>query len=668
MRIASACAACLFALLALLTAGFTSAEPLDSPQQSTTGPVPPPGVAPKEKMALAPGGRAVIIDGVPGYLWRHGCGPTAVGMVIGYHDTHGFDAFIPGDASVQTREVDQAIASQRTPADPGHYEDYSLPLDDPSTGLLPDKSEAPPGDEHPHDCIADFMRTSWSVAPNYYGSSWSSDVEPAFESYAAYANPGFVSDSKGFAMSNGALSWEVFTREIDADRPMVFLVDSDGDGGTDHFVTVVGYLETPLHRYGCLDTWDPPDMIRWCDFAQMAPGRPWGIFAGWTFDPDATVYVDAAGGGDYLTIQEGIDAGVDGGDVFVLPGTYTGPLNRDLNPHGKALRITSLGGLEETIIDCQGLGRGFNFESEETASCVVDGFTIRDGVGVPGGGIRCYLRCSPTLRNLSIKDCVSTGAGGGIFCGLGSSPTISNVAIVGCSATWGGGGISFMSTTAELSGVTIFGCSSETYAGGIACSGAGSGPSIQNVIIAGCTSGAGLSCIDGASPMTTHSCAYGNAGGDSLCGGHSENLSVDPLFCDEATGDLTLRGGSPCLPAGNPWGVLIGAYGQGDCPTSVPDASPSRVTLLHPPYPNPSDSETTLAFELARPSVVEVQVHDLAGRLVRTLLSGTRLGEGPHTVSWDRRDDHGRDVSSGVYFCSVRCEGERAASRVVVFR
>ncbi len=102
-------------------------------------------------MALAPGARSVVIDGVPGYEWRHGCGPTAIGMVIGYHDTHGFDALIPGDASTQTSEVDQAIASERSPGDPGHYEDYSLPYDDEGTGLLADRSEDPPGDEHPDD-------------------------------------------------------------------------------------------------------------------------------------------------------------------------------------------------------------------------------------------------------------------------------------------------------------------------------------------------------------------------------------------------------------------------------------------------------------------------------------------------------------------------------------
>jgi hypothetical protein len=658
------------ALLALSAVGLTTAaESTDVPRQSTTGPVPPPGVAPKERMALPPGARSVVIPGVPAYLWRHGCGPTAIGMVIGYYDTHGFDALIPGDASTQTEEVDQAIASGRSPGDPGHYEDYSLPLDDGGTGLLDDKSELPQGDEHASDCIADFMRTSWSAAANYYGWSWSSDVEPALESYAAYANPDFDSDSQPYTMSDGTLSWARLTTEVDADRPMVFLVDSDGDGGTDHFVTVVGYAETPSQQYGCLDTWDPAGTIRWCDFLPMAYGRPWGVYKGWTFDPDTTILVDVAGSGDFLTIQDGIDAAVDGGRVLVLPGTYTGAENRDLDLHGKHISVTSQSGPAATIIDCQGLGRGFNFHTSENALCVVDGFTIRNGSGAGGGGIRCFVACSPTLRNLVIEDCASTANGGGIACASSAAPPVSNVAIIGCSATGSGGGIACTSASPTITNVTICGCSAGAYGGGIFCGGSTAArPTIENSIIAGSTSGAGLGCADGANPTTTHSCVYGNAGGDALCGTYSDNLSRDPLFCDEGGGDFTLRDDSPCLPDGNPWGVAMGAYGEGTCPTDVPSESWGEVAVLRPAYPNPSRSGTALAFDLVRSGDVQIQVHDAAGRVVRTLIRGSLLDAGPHTVAWDGRDDEGRDVASGIYFCSVRADGEKLTGKMVVIR
>ena len=33
---------------------------------------------------------STIIDNVPTYIWHRGCGPTALGMIIGYYDLHDF--------------------------------------------------------------------------------------------------------------------------------------------------------------------------------------------------------------------------------------------------------------------------------------------------------------------------------------------------------------------------------------------------------------------------------------------------------------------------------------------------------------------------------------------------------------------------------------------------
>lgn len=64
---------------------------------------------------------------------------------------------------------------------------------------------------------------------------------------------------------------------------MVFLVDTDGNGETDHFVTIVGYRDDGVQQYCCLDTWFPYDVVRWCNFATMQDEQPWGIYGGWTF-------------------------------------------------------------------------------------------------------------------------------------------------------------------------------------------------------------------------------------------------------------------------------------------------------------------------------------------------------------------------------------------------
>jgi PKD repeat protein len=243
--------------------------------QSTTGPQPPPGVDVPGNRSSSP--HAVVIPGVPAYDWHHGCGPTAAGMVIGYWDGRGFDALVPGSAATHTPAVSHMIASEG-PA--SNYTDYALPLDcDPY--LRPDKSEPPVGDEHPDDCVADFMKTSQSYHSNCYGWSWFSPVGPAMESYVHLVGPPAYHATSGKLYMGSSLTWDSFRAEIDAGRPLVLLVDTGGDGRTDHFVTAVGYdvVEDTL-LYGCRDTWH--SVIRWEEFAPMARGQPWGIWGGIT--------------------------------------------------------------------------------------------------------------------------------------------------------------------------------------------------------------------------------------------------------------------------------------------------------------------------------------------------------------------------------------------------
>jgi hypothetical protein len=242
----------------------TSKLPKDD-SYSTTGPVPPPGVVfQRATKALIPG---KVISGVPEYLWHHGCGPTAAGMAIGYYDELGHK-LVPGDPGTQTAAVNDAIASAE------HYNDYALPLDT-HGDIQPDRSEWPQGDEHQDNCVADYMRTSQSVLDMPYGWSRFSDVDDAFRGYVSQVSP-WVSMSVQNLMW-GDLTWDNFRAEIDADRPVVLLVDTTADGASDHFVTAIGYGDddgTPM--YACFDTWSFG--TGWYEFTQRTVGQPWGIY------------------------------------------------------------------------------------------------------------------------------------------------------------------------------------------------------------------------------------------------------------------------------------------------------------------------------------------------------------------------------------------------------
>jgi hypothetical protein len=265
-------------LFLLLWCGVALAQTPDAQSRyMPTGPAPEGGYIPYTHGTDARGEK--VIGDVPAYLWHHGCGPTAAGMVIGYWDMHGCPMLIPGDSSTQTNDVEQAIATGNGAGT--HYSDYSLPIDTWPDPILPDLSEPPAGDEHPSDCLADFMETSWSASSNYYGWAWFSDVDNSLVDYSNYANTTYGSSyiAASFSETWGDFTWEKFMAEIDINCPLVFLVDTDGDGGTDHFVTAIGYrddTDNDVKEYACLDTWGTG--IRWELFRAMGVGLEWGIY------------------------------------------------------------------------------------------------------------------------------------------------------------------------------------------------------------------------------------------------------------------------------------------------------------------------------------------------------------------------------------------------------
>jgi len=250
-------------------------------QKSTTGPTPPPNVVKQKSSGIdstfAAGGATQKVLGVPGYEWRHGCGPTAVGMVVGYYDVRGFDNLYDGSAASQTYAVNQGIASQRSSSNPGHYEDYSLPMDDTASQPIADKSQS--GGTHVADSIADYMHTSWSSDGLFYGWSYSDMISPALISYVKSKDSDYTVNSTEYDFDH--MPWNILTNEIDNDRPMIFLVDTNADGYTDHFVTVVGYrIYNGQNQYGCLDTWAPASEVRWSNFSKMKAGTSWGVWGG----------------------------------------------------------------------------------------------------------------------------------------------------------------------------------------------------------------------------------------------------------------------------------------------------------------------------------------------------------------------------------------------------
>jgi flagellar hook assembly protein FlgD len=60
-------------------------------------------------------------------------------------------------------------------------------------------------------------------------------------------------------------------------------------------------------------------------------------------------------------------------------------------------------------------------------------------------------------------------------------------------------------------------------------------------------------------------------------------------------------------------------------------------------------------------------IHDSAGRLVRTLVSGA-MAAGPHSLAWDARDESGARVPVGVYFTQLLAGSHREMNKLVVVK
>ncbi|GAB4376700.1 MAG: hypothetical protein Kow0042_23280 [Calditrichia bacterium] len=70
-------------------------------------------------------------------------------------------------------------------------------------------------------------------------------------------------------------------------------------------------------------------------------------------------------------------------------------------------------------------------------------------------------------------------------------------------------------------------------------------------------------------------------------------------------------------------------------------------------YPNPFNPSTTISFNLPSASEVMLQIFDITGRKVRTLLEG-QVAPGTHHVQWDGTDEVGQLVASGMYFYQLK--------------
>jgi hypothetical protein len=377
----------------------------------------------------------------------------------------------------------------------------------------------------------------------------------------------------------------------------------------------------------------------------------------------ATFYVDddncpGPGSGTeadpFCSIQLGINVASTGDTVQVAAGTYYENITMKggvvIQGAGQGVSIIDGGGTSSVVT-----------ASNVDSTAMLDGFTITNGVGDYGGGMYnsssspTVINCtflgnsayvgggmlnddsSPTVTNCTFSENSADDYGGGMY-NSSSSPTVTDCTFSENYADTEGGGMENDASSPTMINCTFSGNSA--YYGGGMFNYDNSFPTMTNCTFSGNSAYLGGGMLnDDSSPTVTNCILWGDSPDEiynnnllpsitysNIQGGYTgtANINADPLFVDEAGGDLHLQQGSPCIDAGNnlapalPVTDLDGDDRRIDDPTvtDTGNGTPPIVDMGADEFvPAPAIDEITFdqcISELCT-STISVSAHDPAG-------------------------------------------------------
>ncbi len=113
---------------------------------------------------------------------------------------------------------------------------------------------------------------------------------------------------------------------------------------------------------------------------------------------------------------------------------------------------------------------------------------------------------------------------------------------------------------------------------------------------------------------------------------------------------------------GNQNGLASFTFDAASAMVAVDDVSQAVDFRLGNNYPNPFNPITTIPYDLARDTYIEIKVHDIHGRLVSTLYDGYQFA-GSHEVRFDAGN-----LSSGMYVCTLQAGDKKVARKLTLIK
>ena len=145
--------------------------------------------------------------------------------------------------------------------------------------------------------------------------------------------------------------------------------------------------------------------------------------------------------------------------------------------------------------------------------------------------------------------------------------------------------------------------------------------------------------------------------------GQNELLAVD-VPADGWYCIAVWKKGAADLPQAGTYNLMIRPMSASGVDDELPTATSTALVGI---IPNPFNPQTKISFDLAHEGPVKLEVYDVQGRLVRTLVDGSRSA-GRHTETWNGINDAGGQAASGMYLARLSSGGVTQMKKMTLLK
>jgi len=121
------------------------------------------------------------------------------------------------------------------------------------------------------------------------------------------------------------------------------------------------------------------------------------------------------------------------------------------------------------------------------------------------------------------------------------------------------------------------------------------------------------------------------------------------IGCHGSAASFNVMTHMECAPCHNTDPVHSGAYTS---VATISNSTPSEYKLENA-YPNPFNPATNIQFSLPKNEKVRLEVYDIRGKLVNSLIDSEFMSAGSYESTWTGKNSRGEKVSSGIYFARI---------------